>query len=72
MSAVPNSNGGRMPRYAVYPPPSPDLPHLAVVIDNGQVVACEPVPSTVEGEALLREVEEVEPQFLTEAGKARH
>ena len=61
-----------MPKYAVYVPPSPDLPHLAVVIENGQIVACELVLSTIEGEALLREVEEIEPDFLAEAARARH
>ena len=61
-----------MPKYAVYLPPLPGLPHLAVVIDNDQIVACEPVLSRVEGKALLQEVKDSEPEFLAEAAKARH
>lgn len=61
-----------MPKYVVYVPPEPELPHLAVVIENGEVVACEPVASKREGASLLEEVAEVEPEFLAEARRARN
>lgn len=61
-----------MARCAVYQPPEPGLPHLAVVIAKGKVVACEPVKSAAEGKVLLTEVTRAMPEFIAEAEKARH
>jgi hypothetical protein len=42
---------------AVYDPPRPDLPYVAVVIGpDGEVVVARSVPSVVAGEALIKSV----------------
>lgn len=62
-----------MVKYGVYIPPTPDLPHLAVVIGRkGQVVACEAVKSMSEGRELLRQIKENLPEFLDEIENRRH
>ena len=52
---------------AVYDPPEAGLPHLAVILVDGQSIACEAVDSVEEGEALLRELMRKLPQILEEA-----
>ena len=49
-----------MPRmaFAVYDPPSPGLPHLAIVLCDGEVLAAEPVCSAEEGEQLVQHLAE--------------
>ena len=61
-----------MARCAIYKPPERGLPHLAVVIAKGKVVACEPVKSVAEGKSLLAEVRRSLPQFLEEAEEGQH
>jgi hypothetical protein len=42
--------------FAVYCPPSPGLPHLAVCLTDKEVVAAEPVQSVEVGEQLLQQL----------------
>jgi hypothetical protein len=42
--------------FAVYNPPSPELPHLAVVLVDDEVVAAEPVQSAEEAEELVQQL----------------
>lgn len=39
---------------AVYPPPGPGLPEVAVIVMNGKVIFAQAVANVAEGEALLR------------------
>lgn len=39
--------------FAVYRPPNDDLPHLVVVLADGNVLLTEPVKSFEEGEELI-------------------
>lgn len=54
---VPKIVGGIMARveitFAVYRPPTDDLPHLVVVIADGKVIVTESVKSFQEGEDLV-------------------
>ena len=54
-------------KLAIYDPPAPDMPMLAVVVVDGELLACEPVYSKSEGELLLSKVRENLPEFITEA-----
>ena len=56
---------------AIYDPPVKGMPRLAVVIDNGDVLACEAVRSKAEGELLLDRVRENLPAFVEEAKNPR-
>lgn len=58
-------------RFAIYDPPIKGMPRLAVVIGNGDLLACEVVQSTAEGELLLEQVRKNLPQFVEEARRAR-
>ena len=58
-------------RLAIYGPPDRGLPLLAVVIDDGEVLACEAVKSTAEAETLLEKVRENLPEFVAEARHPR-
>ncbi len=57
-------------KLAIYDPPDTGLPQLAVVISDGDVLACEVVQSTAEGEFLLEKVRENLAEFVSEAKKS--
>jgi hypothetical protein len=59
-------------KYAIYGPPSLGLPHLAVVIANGKIIACKAVASYAEGNSLLKDVKQSMPEFFEKAGRVRH
>lgn len=61
-----------MPRmtFAVYGPPSPELPNIAVVLSDGEVIIAEPVNSPQEGEQLIRHLsEELAKKAANEGGQ---
>ena len=60
-----------IPLLAIYDPPTKGMPRLAVVISNGDVLACEVVQSIAEGEFLLAKVRENLPEFVEEAKRSR-
>ena len=56
-------------QLAIYDPPMKGMPRLAVVFSDGDVLACEAVHTTAEGEFLLAKVRENLPEFVNEAKK---
>jgi hypothetical protein len=54
-------------QLAIYDPPIKGMPRLAIVIRNGDVLACEAVQSTAEGEFLLAKIRENLAEFVEEA-----
>jgi hypothetical protein len=54
--------------FAVYERPSAELPYLAVVLSDREVIAAEPVQSADEGEQLIQQAAE---ELAKEAGSGR-
>jgi hypothetical protein len=52
---------------AVYHPPKEGCPFLVVIIVDGRVLACEPVASLAEGQAILEQTVRELPRIIEQA-----
>jgi len=53
----------------VYRPPKDGCPYLAVIIVDGRVLACEPVASLAEGQAILDDTVRELPRIIEQAAR---